>query len=309
MNKCIIICGHTASGKSNLAVHLALLLKKLGIKSEIISADSRQVYKGLDISSAKITPKEMKDVRHHMLSIVSPQVGPVGSFSVSEYKEKARKIITGIHKKGSIPIVCGGTGMYIDNLVFEKTIPEVPPNPKLRAKLEKLNTEELYKILKKKDPKRAITIDSKNKHRLIRALEIIEKIGKVPAASPNIPVYDNLFIGLYIDKEELEKVVQKRTRERMRAGLVKEIENLHKNKKLSYERLVQFGFEYKWVSLYLQKKITKKECIESINKDTISYVRRQMTWFKKNKNINWLNTSNKKETFKKAEEKVLDFIK
>lgn len=304
MQKCIVIAGQTGSGKSALAIHIALLLKKSGITSEIISADSRQVYSGFDLSSAKITETEMQGIKHHMLSIADPAY----DYTVADYKKDAQIIIAGLHQKNSIPIICGGTGLYIDNLIYEKTIPEVPPNPLLREKLEKLSTEELYTILKKKDPDRAQNIDSKNKRRLIRALEIIEAIGKIPAQSSLLPIYETLYIGLMLPKEKLEKIISKRTKNRIQAGMIQEIESLHTSKNLSYERLASFGMEYKWISLYLQKKITKKDCIAGINKDTLAYAKRQMTWFKKNRDIYWVSMDNKKKAYNETEKLALDFL-
>lgn len=304
MKPCIVICGQTATGKSDLVVALALELKKRKIQAEIISADSRQVYTGFDKTSAKITQKEMHGIPHHMLSVASPKK----DYTVADYKKEASKIIKKLHKGNIIPIICGGTGLYIDNLVFKKTIPEVLPNPKLRTKLEKLTTEELLKILKKKDPVRAKTIDTKNKRRIIRALEIIEELGYVPEEEKPKLLYNTLFIGLTLPKEILEDRVQKRTVKRMKSGMIKELQDLHTQTKLSYERLEKFGMEYRWLSLYLQNNISKEECIEGINKDTLAYAKRQVTWFKKNPNVIWLNMENKKESKVVAKKLVFDFL-
>lgn len=303
MKKCVVICGQTATGKSDLAVSLALYLQKHQIKSEIISADSRQVYIGGDTISAKISTKDMYGIPHHMLSIANMK----NDYSVADYKKSASKIIKQIHSKQSIPIICGGTGLYIDNLVYKKTIPEVVPNLDLRSQLEKMSTEELYKILIQKDKARAETIDSKNKRRLIRALEIIEELGHVPEETHPKLIYDTLFIGLTIPKEILKVKIEKRTNKRLKLGMLKEIKLLH-DSGISYERLQTFGMEYKWLSLYIQKKITKEECINGINKDTISYAKRQMTWFKKNPNITWLNMQNSNESGKIAKKMLMDFL-
>lgn len=304
MGKCIVIAGQTASGKSDLAVHIALLLKKRGITAEIISADSRQIYKGLPISSAQITEKEMHGIRHHMLSVANPEK----DFTVAEYKAKAEAVIDRLHQKNSIPIICGGTGLYIDNLVFKKIIPEVPPNQTLRKKLEHFQTQELFEMLKQRDSQRAQNIDPKNKRRLIRALEIIDMLGKVPTESPAALRYDTLFIGLRLPNEELEKKIKLRTKKRMRAGMAKEIKDLVYKQKISYRRLESLGMEFKWISLFLQKKITKAACIQGISKDTLAYAKRQMTWFKRNKNIHWFSMENKRETYEKVEEVLFNFL-
>ncbi|MEK7612980.1 MAG: tRNA (adenosine(37)-N6)-dimethylallyltransferase MiaA, partial [Patescibacteria group bacterium] len=169
MKKVLVIVGPTASGKSGLAVRLA---KKF--KGEIISVDSRQVYKGLDIGTGKITKKEMKGVPHYLLDVANPKK----QFSVSQYKKFADKIVRYIVLENRLPIIVGGTGFYIDTLAGKFSLPDVPPNKLLRRKLEKFDTEELFKMLKKKDPARAKTIDRHNKVRLIRALEIVNALGR-----------------------------------------------------------------------------------------------------------------------------------
>ncbi len=302
MNKCIVVCGQTGAGKSDLAVSLAMYLQKHGINAEIISADSRQVYTGFDITSAKITTTEMHGVTHHMLSIANPNT----DYTVADYKKSASKIIEDLHNKNIIPIICGGTGLYIDNLVYKQTIPEVEPNTELRADLEKLTAPELFELLQKKDPARAQNIDSKNKRRLIRALEIINELGTVPESMEPVLNYETLFIGLKLPTETLKEKITKRTNKRM-PHMVKEIKDLY-NSGLSYERLYSFGMEYKWLSEYAQNKINETACINGINQDTIKYAKRQMTWFKRNKLINWLDMSNPKESTKTAEKLVLDFL-
>ena len=179
--KIIVVLGQTASGKSEFAVKLA---KKFNppVGGEIISADSRQVYKGLDIGSGKIIKKEMKGVPHHLLDITSPK----RTFTVYQYQKLAKKALKDIIKRGKIPIICGGTGLYIDSIIYGIKFPEVPPNPKLRKKLEKRTTEELFKQLQKLDPRRAQNIDKYNRRRLIRALEIIITTSKPVPTLNNI---------------------------------------------------------------------------------------------------------------------------
>ena len=169
--KLIAILGPTASGKSDLAVTLA---KKFN--GEIISADSRQVYKGLDIGTGKITKKEMRGVKHYLLDVANPQK----RFTASDYVLLVNRAIAQIVDKNKIPIICGGTGFYIDAILGEKQIPEVAPDPLLRKELENKTTQELFEILKKLDRERAENIDAKNPRRLIRAIEICEAIGRVP---------------------------------------------------------------------------------------------------------------------------------
>src|SRR3989344_8669425 len=179
-SKVVVILGPTATGKSALAVKLAKKLARHkwgGFNgAEIISADSRQIYKGLDIGTGKITEKEMAGVPHHLLDVVTPK----RRFTVVEYQTLAREKIAEIFSRGHLPIICGGTGFYISALVDGTVLPDVPPNPKLRAHLKKETSETLFNMLLKLDPRRAKTIDPKNSRRLIRAIEIVKALGKVP---------------------------------------------------------------------------------------------------------------------------------
>lgn len=277
--KIIVILGPTASGKSDLAVQLA---KKLN--GEVISADSRQVYKGLNIGTGKITKKEMKGVKHHLLDVCSPQK----RFTAAEFKKLAEKTILEISAAGKIPIICGGTGFYIDALLGDKQIPEVPPNPKLRKELERKTTKELFEILKKLDPERAGNIDANNPRRLVRAIEICEALGKVPKFESRIRNYESCKIGINIPDEELKKRINKRIDKWFRQGLLKEVANLHK-KGLSWKRMSEIGLEYKLVSFFLKSKIQNLKSLKLLmQRETWQYAKRQMTWFKKDKNIIWL---------------------
>ena len=282
--KIIVILGSTATGKSDLAVQLA---KKH--KGEVISADSRQVYKGLDIGTGKITKKEMQGIKHYLLNVISPKK----KFTASDFKKIAEKAIGQILAQNKVPIICGGTGFYIDALLGDKQIPEVPPNPKLREQLEKKSPLELFEILKKLDTDRSLNIDAKNPRRLVRAIEICKALGKVPKLADSSEQlasrkYDVLKIGIKIPEKELKKRINKRIEKWFRQGLLKEVLNLHK-KGLSWKRMSELGLEYKIVSLFLQNKITKDEMIEQMQKETWAYAKRQMTWFKKDKNIIWLS--------------------
>ncbi len=281
--KVLVIFGPTASGKSDLAVYLAK-----EFSGEIISADSRQVYKGLDIGSGKITKEEQQGVRHYCLDIASPK----RQFSVAQFKEKAKKAIKKIIKNKKLPIVCGGTNFWIKALIEDISLPKTKPNKKLRLKLNKKSAKELYFILKKIDKKRAKTIEKENKRRLIRAIEIASQEGFVPKIKANFP-YDTLKIGIEINKENLRKKIFKRLNSRIKKGLIKEVEQLRLSG-LSWKKLENFGLEYKWVSLYLQKKITYKEVKEKLNTEIWHFARKQISWLNnKEKNIFWIK--NKKE--------------
>ena len=309
MNKLIVILGPTASGKSDLAVKIA---KKFN--GEVVSADSRQVYKGMDIGTGKITKKEMKGILHHLLDVASPK----RRYTVAQYKKAALEAIKKIQKKkkkgkkgkigtvpkgGTVPILCGGTGFYIQAVVDGLVIPEVKPDWKLRTKLEKKTTQELFAQLKKFDPRRAKTIDKNNRRRLIRALEIVIKTGQpVPKLKKEKPEFNVLLIGVKKSAEELEKLIKKRLIKRMHQDMLAEVKKLRQNG-ISWQRLEEFGLEYRWLARYLQRKISYQEMLEKLQKDIEHFAKRQMTWFKRNKRINWIK--NKAE----AEKAIKKFLK
>ncbi len=277
--KVIAIVGPTASGKSALGVFLA---QKIG--GEVISADSRQVYKGLNIGTGKITKKEMSGVPHHLLDVASPKK----VFTVDDFAKRARKAVSMIYHTGRTPIVVGGTGFYVDTLLGKFVLPEVPPNLALRAKLEKKSVEELFTMLKKKDPARAQTIDKHNPHRLIRALEIAAKLGKSPEPKTETP-YEVLWLGITFPLPALEKRITKRLRERIAQGMIAEAKRLHKEG-LSYKRMETLGLEYRSLARHLAGKISKAEMEAELQQAIKNYAKRQMTWFKRNKEINWVGS-------------------
>lgn len=279
----IVICGPTATGKSALAVKIA---RKLG--GEIISADSRQVYKGLDIGSGKIKKHEMHGVTHWMLDIVNQKK----QFSVAEFQNLGQHVIKDIFNRGKLPIIVGGTGLYIDALVYGISFPKVPPNKKLRAQLEKMSTDTLFRMLTKLDPKRAEIIDKHNPVRLVRAIEITKALGSVPKIERK-SLYDVTWIGLTLPEVELKSNIKKRLTSRLKEGMIDEVEDLHANG-LSWKRLHELGLEYRFVSLYLREKITKVEMLFQLETAIYQYARRQMTWFRPNKAIRWFDARDKK---------------
>lgn len=289
----MVILGPTASGKSTLAVQLAQKFN-----GEIISADSRQIYKGFNISSGRVTKKEMAGVPHYLLDVASPK----RTFTVVQYQKLARRTIQKIWRNGKLPIICGGTGFYIQAVIDGLVMPEVKQNLKLRKRLEEKESDYLFKLLKDKDPARAGNIDPKNRRRLIRALEIIETLGNVPKIK-NKPVNaEILIIGIKKDSAVLKKLIYTRLIKRTRLGLIKEVQNLHK-KGLSWQRLEDLGLEYRYVAQFLKGKISKKEMIETLNREIWHYAKRQMTWFKKDKRVHWI------EDYKQAQKIVKIFLK
>jgi len=288
--KLIVILGPTSSGKTELSIKLA---KKFN--GEVVSADSRQVYKGMDIGTGKVTKKEMRDIPHYLLDIASPKI----RFTVLQYQKFALKAINKINKKSKIPFLVGGTGFYIQSIVDGIVIPKVKPDWKLRARLEKKNTEELFKMLKKLDPKRAKSIDKNNRRRLIRALEIVIKTKKpVPLLKKEPPQFEVLILGIKISSDELKKLIKKRLLKRLKRGMVAEVKKLKKSG-LSWKRLEEFGLEYRFVAQYLQKKLNYQEMIERIQKKSEYFAKRQMTWFKRDKRILWIKNRQEAEKFVK----------
>lgn len=286
-NKVIVILGQTATGKSDFAVEIAKI-----ISGEIISADSRQVYKGMNIGTGKITKKEMRGVPHYLLDVIYPKK----VFSVSLFQKEANKKIKEIIKKNGIPIVCGGTGLYIESIINGNIFPEVPPNKKLREVLVSKTKEELFEILKKLDNGRAENIDKNNPVRLIRAIEIAQALGNVPTPKQGLGVnFDVLKIGLALPDEILKKRIKNRLLSRIKKGMIKEVKNLHDKEKVSWKRLESFGLEYRHVAYFLQGNITKEEMIEKLNTEIWHYAKRQKTWFKRDKNIIWINPTKNKD--------------
>ncbi|MEK7140890.1 MAG: tRNA (adenosine(37)-N6)-dimethylallyltransferase MiaA, partial [Patescibacteria group bacterium] len=241
-NKVLVIVGQTATGKSKLAVRLA---KKF--HGEIISADSRQVYKGLDLGTGKITKKEMRDVPHHLLDVVNPKK----QFTVAEYKKLADKKIKEIITRGKIPIICGGTGFYIDIITKGIILPKVPPNPTLRKKLAFKSDRQLMLILQELDPKRAENIDPKNKVRLVRAIEIAKKLGRVPRLAVQPPSYYFIKIGLQVPEKTLKRKIRIRLQKRLRAGMAIEIYELQK-RGVPWSRFIELGFDQRYTAMYLR---------------------------------------------------------
>ncbi|TSC69783.1 MAG: tRNA dimethylallyltransferase, partial [Parcubacteria group bacterium Gr01-1014_70] len=245
----IAVVGPTSSGKSDIAV---LLAKTFG--GEVISADSRQVYRGLNIGTGKITKKETRGVPHHLLDVASP----TRRFTASMYQKKAGRAVEQILNRGNTPIICGGTGFYIDTFLKGLSLPEVAPNHRLRRALGKKSTEELFEILQTLDPRRAKTIDRKNPRRLVRAIEMATALGQVPTIehAPAVPA-PILTIGIAIPDKRLKKNIHVRLLKRMKFGMIAEALRLHKNG-LSWKRFDELGLEYRFLAKYLEKKITKQ---------------------------------------------------
>ena len=340
--KIVVVVGPTASGKSDLAIRLAKLaqgktFKKYGILgAEMVSVDSRQVYRGMDIGTGKVK-KDKKNslhlyhdrdinadsknskkllvayfsngIRHHLIDVANPRE----RFTADDFKRLGQKAIQNIVARGKIPIIVGGTGFYIDVLLGRMRIAGVPPNKKLRARLEKQSTDKLFKQLSALDPQRSKSIDRHNKRRLIRALEIVLTTGKpvLPlklqpseskrstdyAIAESVDKSEILWIGLKTG--DLEKKIKNRLNKRLKQGMVQEVEKLRRER-VSWKRLDDLGLEYRWISRYLKtlsakclapsiKSFQKSEYYQKLLIEIVNYSKRQMTWFNRNKNIYWLN--------------------
>lgn len=295
----VVILGPTASGKSALAVKLARWLALSRVEgfngAEIVSADSRQVYRGLNIGSGKITKRQMQGIPHHLLDVASVR----RRFYVAQYQTLALRAISQIQRRGRIPFLVGGTGLYIQSVVDGVVFPHVPPSPSIRSGLEKKSVNQLFAMLKKLDPARAATIDSQNPRRLIRAIEIVQVTGK-PVGSfrvdpRKIPHQSAIVqIGIKKSPQELKKLIAPRLQKRIKK-IITEVKKLHKNG-LSWKRLEELGLEYRFVAQYLRGRLSLPQTISKIQIESEHFAKRQMTWFKRDQRIHWI--SNEKQAKK-----------
>ena len=289
MEKVLIIVGPTASGKSALGVEIARRFN-----GEVISADSRQVYRRLNIGTGEIKKREMRGVPHHLLNVASPK----RKFSASDFVRHASKAYSSVLQNTRIAILVGGTGYYIDAFAGRITLPEVPPNLQLRKKLDRKTAAHLYSLLKQRDPRRAkqMTTPSErnNKRRLIRALEIVESFGYVPMFDLRGRTFDALWIGINPGLKQLEQKIQKRLLARIKIGMVAEAKKLH-TQGLSYRRMEELGLEYRSLARFLQGKISKQEMIDELHRDIRRYAKKQLAYWKRNKEIQWFKPSEKQK--------------
>ena len=291
--KVIVICGPTASGKTALSIELA---KKTN--GEIVSCDSMQIYKEMDIGTAKPTKEEMQEIPHYMINTIFPNE----RYSVADYKKDAKKAIREIIKKGKVPIIVGGTGLYVDSLIYEIEYPDIKFDEKYRQELEeqvrKDGLEKLYNKAKKIDPEAMLKISSNDKKRILRVLEIYKATGKTKTeqerkSREKEPEFDYLVYGLNMPREKLYERINLRVDILIKQGLIKEVETIYK-KYNEFPTAMQ-GLGYKEVVEYLEGHLTKEEMIEKIKQETRRYAKRQMTWFRKNKQTIWLDTENTKQ--------------
>lgn len=280
--KLLAVVGPTASGKTELAIALAKQFH-----GEIISADSRQVYRGMDIGTGKANRAQRREVRHHLLDVEDPNK----QFSVAQYRRLAAAAINDILKREKLPILVGGTGLYVSAVLGDVSFPEVPPNPALRRRLEKLETPTLFRMLQRLHSRRARMIDPKNPRRLIRAIEIAQTIGPVPPLPRRASPYDLLLLGITVPREKLRRRIRDRLLARLQRGLITEVRRL-KAHGLSSKRLEGFGLEYRYVNWFLKGKLLREEMIKELETAIWQYSRHQMTWFRRDSRIHWTASRN-----------------
>ena len=284
--KVIVICGPTASGKTALSIELA---KK--INGEIISSDSMQIYKYMDIGTAKTTQEEMQGIKHYLLDFVEPSQ----RYSVAEFKKDAEKAIEEILQKGKTPIIVGGTGLYVDSLIYGIEYQTIEFDEQYRKQLEerveKEGLETLYNEAKNIDSQAVEKISTNDQKRILRILEIYKATGKNKTeqeieSRKNGVKYDYKVFAINMDREKLYERINKRVDIMIENGLIEEVEKLLEKYK-EFPTAMQ-GLGYKEVVEYLQGKVSKEEMIENIKRETRRYAKRQLTWFRKNKQTIWI---------------------
>ena len=284
--KVIVICGPTASGKTALSIQLAQK-----INGEIISSDSMQIYKNMNIGTAKPDQQEMQGIKHYLLDFVEPNQ----RYSVADYKKDAENAIEDILQKGKVPIIVGGTGLYVDSLIYGIEYPNIEFDENYRKELErrveKEGLEKLYEEARKIDPQAMEKISRNDQKRILRVLEIYNATGKTKTeqeieSRKNEVKYDYRVFAINMDREKLYDRINKRVDIMIQKGLIEEVENLLK-KYNEFPTAMQ-GLGYKEVVEYIQGKVLKEDMIENIKRESRRYAKRQITWFKKNKQTIWI---------------------
>jgi tRNA dimethylallyltransferase len=291
------VLGPTASGKSVLGIALAQ-----HFHGEIVSADSRQVYRGLDIGTAKVTPEERALVPHHLLDVADPRE----TYTVSQFQQQAIAAIDDILARGYQPFLAGGSPHYIQAVVDHLNIPHVPPQPELRAQLEARPLAELMAELEELDPDSAATIDRNNPRRVIRALEVCLVTGRPFSQQRAVaaPLYQSLLLGIEWARDVLYRRIDARVDERMQQGMVQEVRDLLEQG-VSHERLEALGLEYRYISRLLRGEFkSEDEMVQRLKYAIHDFTRRQLTWFRRDKRIVWVENGN----VEKAEAVVRRFL-
>jgi tRNA dimethylallyltransferase len=294
--KLVVLLGTNASGKSELGIRLA---SHFG--GEIISADSRQVYRGLDLGSGKITSQQLQRVPHHLIDVAEV----TDYYSLAQYQQAAFRAIDAITEAGKLPFLVGGTGLYISAIVEGYELVDVPPNELLRAELETLPLTELVERLEKADPEAASQIDRKNSRRLIRAIEIAAAGHTHSAGRKSSPRYHCLQLGLSWPKEILETRIETRLQDRLANGMIEEVAGL-RCRGVSDTRLEKLGLEYRYLTRYLRGELGNLDELRlQLGIAIRQFAKDQLTWFKRDRRIIWLDTT--KDYFQEACDCIRDW--
>lgn len=295
MNKLVVIAGTNASGKSSLGIELAL-----HYNTEIVSADSRQVFKGLNLGSGKVTPEEMKGVTHHLIDVASPN----DFFSLSHYQKLAYEAIDDIALRGMTPFLVGGTGLYVNAVVDGYSLSDAAPDLKLRKEIESKSHAELIDIIKNNNPAALDKLDLQNKRRLERAAE--KALSDDKDERPSIPKYDALILGVTWPREVLYERIRIRLDMRLEEGMIDEVVNLRKEGATD-EFLYKLGLEYRYILMYLNGEFADFDAFyNKLFMEIRHLAKEQMTWFRKRTDIHWIDMSN--DPFKEAVSYIDDFL-
>lgn len=295
MNKLVVIAGTNASGKSDLGVRLAHKYN-----GEIISADSRQVFEGLNLGSGKITQEEMQDVPHHLIDVAKPN----DFFSLADYQKLAYEAIDGVCERGRVPFLVGGTGLYVNAVTDGYCLTQAKPDFELRHELEEMSLDGLISIIREKDEKLLETLDLKNHRRLERAAEKLMTGHGMNL--PSVKRYETLVIGVSWPREILYKRIEERLDRRLSQGMIEEVEDLIANGATD-DFLYRLGLEYRYILMYLRGRFDSKDAFrEELFKEIRHLGKEQMTWFRKRKDINWIDMQS--SPFESATELIDRFL-
>lgn len=305
--KLIVILGPTSVGKTKVSVDIAQKLK-----SEIISTDSMQIYKKMNIGTAKVTEEEKSGIKHHMIDLIDPGE----EFTVYDYQNQSLKIIDRLIKEDKTPILVGGSGLYINSILYDLDFNKVSSNEEVRNKyyeIEKTKGKEyLYDLLEKRDPEAAEKIHPNNIKRVVRALEVTEITGEKYSENSNFrkysEKYDFIIIGLEMNRKLLYNRINARVDEMIKEGLFDEVKELYQEGyDNTYQSMQAIG--YKEVIDYIERKTSKEEAVRLIKRNTRRFAKRQITWFKPDDRIRWFDISDYRNTYNSTLNKILSYIK
>lgn len=292
----IAVIGTNASGKSELGIALAAQFN-----GELVSADSRQVYLGMNLAAGKATAVDLGNIHQHLVDIVAPTT----RFSLADFQKLAYDTIDSILDRKHVPFLVGGTGLYVRSVVEGYQLTAVVPDLKLREKLETLSDEVLWRELDRRSPDAAKTIDYRNRRRLIRAIEIAESGHSYMTSHTNVPRYEVLQLGLTWPREILRIRIMARLRQRLAAGMVEEVAHSVRQG-ISHQRLEDLGLEYRYISRYLRGLYSAKELEEELGRAIYRFAVRQISWFRNDRSIVWLSTDSDYQS--EAAQRVAAFL-